>query len=103
MSRTGIASLAKVAALLALVAVACDEDGKTAPDTCADPPLEIYDLAEEDPAEPGDQANPCVTPVGDAFSPPAELEGSTGGAPPSTPSDGGAGGDASDAGAGGGA
>jgi hypothetical protein len=59
------------ASLLVLFAVACDEDGETAPEKCADPPLQIFDI--QDPPSSGGQdgeaTNPCVTPVGHAVSP----------------------------------
>jgi hypothetical protein len=59
------------ASLLLLAAAACDEDGKTAPDTCADPALQIFDI--QDPPSAGGEgseaANPCVTPIGHAVSP----------------------------------
>jgi hypothetical protein len=58
------------ASLLTIFAIACDEDGKTAPETCATPPLEIYDI--QDPPSSsgaGSEENPCVTPVGHAVSP----------------------------------
>lgn len=45
-------------------AVACDEEGKTAPERCSDP-LPIFDPATAD--VPTDH-HPCVTPVGDAVS-----------------------------------
>src|SRR5689334_14678064 len=55
--------------LLGLVTAltACEEDGKTAPATCAEPPLAIYDI------QPGggrgdDDGNPCTTDVGHAIS-----------------------------------
>jgi hypothetical protein len=106
MIRTGAAGgLSKVTIAVvvsALLGVACDEEGKTAPATCADPPLPIYDISAGAPAEPGDQVNPCVTPVGDAYSPPTDVGGSTGLPPSGSGGEAGDGaGGASNAGAGG--
>ncbi len=67
------------AGVLCAVAVACDDDGKSAPPACSDPPLELFDVAAGAPASPGDQVNPCVTPVGDAYSPPPQFGGSSSG------------------------
>jgi hypothetical protein len=45
---------------------ACDEDGKTAPERCADPPLPIFDIqAAGAPADDNAQY-PCSTPIGHA-------------------------------------
>ena len=60
----GRATLAVGLLLLAAAATACEEDSKTAPATCADPALPIYDI--QGGAE--DVNNPCVTPVGHAVS-----------------------------------
>jgi len=53
-----------VLSVLALIVVAglpaCEEDSKTAPERCADPPLQIYDIQAGAPAE----TNPCITPIG---------------------------------------
>jgi hypothetical protein len=47
---------------------ACDEDGKTAPERCADPPLLIFDIqAAGVPADDNAQY-PCSTPIGHAVS-----------------------------------
>jgi hypothetical protein len=70
------------ASLLLLAAVACDEDGETAPDACADPPLQIFDIQDPPSAggEGGAVTNPCVTPIGHAVSPNAgTTSASTGG------------------------
>jgi hypothetical protein len=55
--------------LLGLVTAltACEEDGKTAPATCAEPPLAIYDI-QTGGARDGDDKNPCTTDVGHAIS-----------------------------------
>lgn len=46
---------------------ACEEDGKTAPATCLEPPLAIYDIqAGGAPAD--DDKNPCTTDIGHAIS-----------------------------------
>jgi hypothetical protein len=76
---------------------ACEEEGKTAPATCLDPPLAIYDIqtggARED-------ENPCTTDVGHAISPSPTAGTGTGGT--SSSGTGGIGGAATaDAGAGG--
>jgi hypothetical protein len=91
-SLSGRAKAAVGASLLILAAVACDEDGKTAPDICSDPPLEIFDI--QDPPSSGGEGgagevNPCVTPVGHAISPPSV---SSGGMASNGVDDGGAGG-----------
>jgi len=44
----------------------CDDDGKTVPERCADPPLPIYDI--QNPGEQNAAGNPCVTHVGYAIS-----------------------------------
>jgi hypothetical protein len=67
-----IPSLAKAVGVLLLVAlpgvVGCDEDGKTAPDRCADPPLQIFEIqAAGAPADDNAQY-PCVTEVGHSVS-----------------------------------
>jgi hypothetical protein len=47
---------------------ACDEDGKTVPERCADPALPIFDIqAAGVPADDNDRY-PCSTPVGHAVS-----------------------------------
>ena len=54
---------------VAVTAVACEEDGKTAPDRCADPVLPIYDIqGAGEPSEAEVNANPCVTKVGHSIS-----------------------------------
>lgn len=50
---------------IAVGAVACDEDGKTTPERCADPALAIYDI-QADAA--GQSGNPCLTPIGHSIS-----------------------------------
>lgn len=73
------------ASLLALGAAACDEDGKTTPARCADPPLPLYDIQHA--GAPGDDnaryndadQPPCVTEVGHAISKPTEVAGSSSG------------------------
>ena len=45
---------------------ACEEDGKTAPATCADPPLAIYDIQAG--GARGDDKNPCTTDIGHGIS-----------------------------------
>ncbi|HYQ16858.1 MAG TPA: hypothetical protein VEQ58_13905 [Polyangiaceae bacterium] len=60
---------AKAVVCLALPLVlmgACDDDGKTVPERCADPPLPIYDI--QNPGEQNAAGNPCVTHVGYAIS-----------------------------------
>ncbi len=53
---------------LAVGAAACDEDGKTAPERCADPALPIFDIqAAGEPADDNAQY-PCVTQVGHSIS-----------------------------------
>jgi hypothetical protein len=44
---------------------ACEEDGKTAPATCLDPPLAIYDIQTGGVRE---DENPCTTDVGHGIS-----------------------------------
>jgi hypothetical protein len=64
------------ASLLALVAVACDEDGETTPEAC--PPLEIFDIQHPgNGGEGGEATNPCVTPIGHAISPSAGTGGTS--------------------------
>jgi hypothetical protein len=59
-----LAKAALAALLLVAVAAACDEDGKSLPEHCADP-LPLDDIANAGvPAV----TNPCVTPIGDAVS-----------------------------------
>jgi len=62
---------ASVGMLLLLVlagVAACDEDGKTAPDRCADPALPIFDIqAAGAPADDNAQY-PCVTQIGHSIS-----------------------------------
>lgn len=85
------------AALLALGALACGEDGKTAPERCADPPLPIYDIQDA-----GAHAvdNPCVTPIGHAVTEGGSSSSGGSGGTNST-SGPGLGGSPADAGAGG--
>ena len=103
-------------ALLLVVAVACDEDGKTAPERCADPPLPIYDIQHagapsddnarfNDDAGGGDSSGatpPCVTEVGHGISKPVVVGGSAGtGGKTSTSGSSGLSGSPAEAGAGG--
>jgi hypothetical protein len=85
----GRATIALGCMLLGALAVACEEDGKTAPEKCGSPPLLIYDVqggAQGDP-----DANPCVTDEGHAVS--VILPASSGGsAPTNTGGSGGKGG-----------
>ena len=73
------------ASLLALGAAACDEDGKTTPARCADPPLPLYDIQHAGaPADDNARYNdadelPCVTEVGHAISKPVEVAGGSSG------------------------
>jgi hypothetical protein len=85
-----------VVALVSAFGAGCDEDGKTAPDECGTS-LEIYDIQQNPPANPDDSPNPCITPVGDAFGPPAQ----TGGTGQTTGGTSNGAGDTSEAGAGG--
>jgi hypothetical protein len=110
------------ALLLASGVAACDEDGKTAPARCADPPLPIFDIqnagapADDNARYNDDDALPCVTEVGHGVGKPIEVAGSAtggtstagtggvGGTLPSAggaPADAGSGGAPADAGAGG--
>lgn len=78
-STTGLTKVALSVLLLAGSTVACEEDSKTAPDRCADPMLQIYDIqAAGAPADDNRQYNQydasgklisrCVTEVGHAVS-----------------------------------
>jgi hypothetical protein len=81
-SQLGRAKGAIGASLLIFVALGCDEEGKTAPETCASPPLEIYDIQDPPSGEGGAGAgvdNPCLTKVGHAVSPSSEIAGSSNG------------------------
>jgi hypothetical protein len=95
------------ALLLALGAAACDEDGKTAPARCADPPLPIFDIqAAGAPADDNARFNdedelPCVTEVGHAISGPAVVAGTGGSTTTGSGGVPGSGGDPAAAGAGG--
>jgi hypothetical protein len=65
---------------IALAGVAaCDEDGKTAPERCADPALPIFDIQAA--GEPGDDnaKYPCVTQVGHSINQGTPDSSSTGG------------------------
>jgi hypothetical protein len=57
------------ALLLGLVtgALACEEDGKTAPARCADPALPIFDIQAAGVPSDDNAQYPCVTPVGHAI------------------------------------
>lgn len=75
---------------------ACEEDGKTAPATCADPPLAIYDIQT---GGVRDDQNPCTTDVGHAISSIGSSTAGTSTGGTSTGGKGGSGGAATDAGA----
>ena len=66
--------------LLAVTGVAaCEEDGKTAPERCADPALPIFDIqAAGAPADDNAQY-PCVTQVGHSISQGPTVTPTTGG------------------------
>jgi hypothetical protein len=90
--------------LLGAASFACDEDGKSAPDKCGDPALQIYDI--QTAGEPADDNArfPCVTEIGHAVSSistatPVETAGTGGTAGKS--SAGGSGGKGGNAGTGG--
>lgn len=54
---------------IAVAAVgACDEDGKTAPDRCADPALPIFDIQAAGAPADDNARYPCVTEVGHSIS-----------------------------------
>ncbi len=53
---------------LAVTAAACDEDGKTAPERCADPALPIFDIQAAGAAADDNAQYPCVTKVGHSIS-----------------------------------
>jgi hypothetical protein len=82
---------------------ACDEDGKTVPERCADPALPIFDIqAAGTPADDNAQY-PCSTPVGHAVSSvgqPATAGTTNGGTSGGGASGGGEGGGTATAGAG---
>ena len=91
-SLSGRAKAALGASLLLLATAGCDEEGKTAPEKCGTPALEIFDIANppDDRSDgAGGDGNPCVTPIGHALSPSAGTGGTGNG---STSSDAGAGG-----------
>jgi hypothetical protein len=94
-SHSGRAKAALCGSLLIFIALGCDEDGKTTPEICASPPLEIYDI-QDPPAGGAGEENPCVTKVGHAVSPNGgtDVGGSTGRAGSSASNAGGAGADA---------
>ena len=96
------AALCTLLRALASSVSACDEDGKTAPERCLDPPLPApFDIQHAGAPADDNEQYPCVTPIGHAVS----YIGSptTGGtASGGTSSSGGAGGEATaGAGAGG--
>ncbi len=87
------------AAVFTLGLIACGEDGKTAPERCADPPLPIFDIQSAGaPADDNARYNdagelPCVTEVGHGVSGPAGDDSSSGGSDGgNSPADAGAGG-----------
>jgi hypothetical protein len=47
---------------------ACDDDGKTAPERCADPALPIFDIQAAGAPADDNKQYPCSTPVGHAVS-----------------------------------
>jgi hypothetical protein len=61
----GAAAVGFCSLVLATALSACGEDGKTAPEKCAEPPLPIFDLQL---AGAPSVDNPCVTPPGHAIS-----------------------------------
>lgn len=65
MSRTRPVTGLATAGLLLVLASACGEDGKTAPERCAEPPLPIFDIQG---AGAPNVDNPCVTAPGFAIS-----------------------------------
>jgi hypothetical protein len=56
--------------LLALVSSVsgCDDDGKTAPERCADPALPIFDIQAAGAPSDDNEQYPCSTPVGHSVS-----------------------------------
>ncbi len=75
-SHLGRARGALGAALLISIALGCDEEGKTAPETCITTDFETYDI-QDPPENPPDADNPCLTAIGHAVSPANEIGGST--------------------------
>jgi hypothetical protein len=67
------AALGALALILVAGLAACEEDGKTAPERCADPPLPIFDIQAGAPAD----TNPCVTAVGHSISMGPSTSGGT--------------------------
>jgi len=47
---------------------ACDEDGKTAPERCADPALPIFDIQTAGAPADDNEQYPCSTPIGHSVS-----------------------------------
>lgn len=64
----GAASVSLGALLFVLVPLACDDDGKTAPEKCADPALPIFDIQAAGAPADDNKRFPCVTRVGHAVS-----------------------------------
>ncbi|MDF3067967.1 MAG: hypothetical protein K0R38_3568 [Polyangiaceae bacterium] len=75
---SGHAAAAIGAFVLMATALACDEDGKTVPERCADPPLPLEDIQKTPPPKDdnrrfndggaGSMIPPCITEVGHAVS-----------------------------------
>jgi hypothetical protein len=74
---SGMAKATLCALLLAATLGACGEDGKTAPDTCAEPPLPLFDIQQ---AGAPSVDNPCVTKPGHAISAVGTADAGAGGA-----------------------
>lgn len=75
------AALSVLLLVVSAGAAACDEDGKTAPERCADPALPIYDMQAAGAPADDNAKYPCVTEVGHAISQqgPTTTPTSTGG------------------------
>jgi hypothetical protein len=87
--------------LLVATSFACDDDGKTAPDKCGDPALQIYDI--QSAGEPADDnaKYPCLTKIGHSVSSIVPAGGSTSSTTTGGNGGGGTGGKASTGGTGG--
>ena len=62
---SGAATAVSCALVLGTMLGACGEDGKTAPDRCAEPPLPIFDIQQSGAPS---VDNPCVSKPGHAIS-----------------------------------
>jgi hypothetical protein len=60
-------------------ATACEEDGKTAPERCADPVLPIFDIQQAGAPADDNAQYPCVTKVGHSISQGPTTTPTTGG------------------------